>query len=111
SAPNPTAVGLVRSYKLTYANDRSISARSLMTQVQECDGAGVCKPATTFDWEHGDDRFIDTDTGLTDVKPDGSFYQTPSLVTADLDGDGRDDLLYRTSGTRWSYRRSNPLDN
>ncbi|QSQ18773.1 VCBS repeat-containing protein [Pyxidicoccus parkwayensis] len=91
-APNPTAVGLVRSYRLAYVPDAQ-SGLSLLTTFQECDGAGACVRPVSFGWTPGDAGFEETDTGVTDVTQGNSLFWV--LNPIDVDGDGRDDLLYR----------------
>lgn len=87
------------------------SGRSLLQRVQECDAGGVCKAPTRFEWERGLQLFEDIDTtigrnGADDVGwggsprdggAGGSGSQHWAILIADIDGDGRDDLLYRKS--------------
>ena len=138
----------LRRYNLTYDNF-SVSRRSLLGSVQECDGSGICRVPVVFQWElgcgigtltsperigtgcdHGSDAnpspFEDIDLGLPDVmkfSTNSAVWQSVPQVadlwtiqTADIDGDGRDDLLYRvptldSAGsalikTNWVYRLS-----
>jgi hypothetical protein len=44
-----SAVSPLKTYSLGYQRSAS-SNRSLLSSVKECDGAGVCKPSTTFEW-------------------------------------------------------------
>lgn len=79
------AAALVGTYRLTYRND-SITGRSLLSAVTLCDAADACLPATTIDWSLGD---FDVDTVTTGLG-------APNAVgLADVNGDGRDDLLYQ----------------
>ena len=105
--PTQTSSTLLRSYKIRYRND-SVTKRSLVSQVQECDGAGVCLPAKQFDWSPGPgDYYNDTDTHIPvetelDVSRGTPQFpvtdQNPVVQVSDLDGDGRDDIWYRDNG-------------
>jgi RHS repeat-associated protein len=84
---------LLREYRMTYRSD-SITGRSLLSTLAECDGAGACKRPLTFDWSLGSYQFEELDAGESE----------PETVTVtDVDGDGRSDLII---DTRW-LRRSN----
>jgi RHS repeat-associated protein len=84
---------VMHRYRLGYKLGGT-SGRSLLSQVEECDGAGVCFPPMTFEWSAGSgDSFSDVDTGIP-VLMDGSI-DVPVLRIGDLDGDGRDDIDYR----------------
>jgi RHS repeat-associated protein len=92
--PDANTSTLLRSYRLQYRND-SASKRSLLSQVQECDGADVCKPPTRFGWSLGlDDSFSEVGTKLA-VNVD----RDSQSEIGDLDGDGRDDISLRSSLT------------
>nr|WP_253899979.1 RHS repeat-associated core domain-containing protein [Corallococcus carmarthensis] len=61
--PDASGVDVVlRTYTLRYDN-KSISKRSLLREVQECDGLGTCKLPVQFDWEQGSWEFEDKDVG------------------------------------------------
>ncbi|WP_205525665.1 RHS repeat-associated core domain-containing protein [Pyxidicoccus trucidator] len=60
---------VLRSYDFTYVN-MSVSGRSLLSSVQECDGAGICKSPVRFDWQLGSWDFVDKPvTELLDARP------------------------------------------
>ena len=121
----------LRMYKLRY-DTPSVSGRSLLHSIEECDGSSVCRVPVKFRWELGcgigtqfypeqigtgcskysdanANEFEDIDLGLNDVMkyspldpadpfvwqnfPEIADFWT--LQTADINGDGRDDLLYR----------------
>ncbi|WP_338041903.1 RHS repeat-associated core domain-containing protein [Myxococcus eversor] len=111
SAPNPAAVGLVRAYRFTYAQD-SLSNLSLLRTFQDCDGAGACTRPLTFDYTQNDPGFEEVNTGLTDLTQGSTFNgRFWVLNPVDVDGDGRDDLLYRTAYDdvgryKWTLRMS-----
>ncbi|RKH89664.1 hypothetical protein D7Y21_09840 [Corallococcus sp. AB045] len=94
--PNPATPGLLRSYTLTYGL-ATLSQRSRLDAVQECDGTGVCLPGTRFTWTPGDATFTEIDTNIA--------HGEGHLLTGDINGDGRDDLIqgaaffYLSTGT------------
>jgi RHS repeat-associated protein len=103
-------VKLVWSYKLTYCYGEACSAgatirpsrftgRTLLRSVTLCDAQDGCLPPTTFEWN--DETFpgpgqLTTDYEVwssvpTDLPHTREFTR---LTLADLNGDGRDDLVY-----------------
>lgn len=92
--------GLLRSYNLQYRND-SISSRSLLREIQECDGFDVCARPTVFTWELGNLVFKRREQAMTEGVTPGS------LRTLDVNGDGLDDLLYvAMADSKWYFRLS-----
>ncbi|QSQ12250.1 RHS repeat-associated core domain-containing protein [Myxococcus landrumensis] len=106
----PGAIVPWRSYTLKYreVSERSISGRNLLKTVTECDGHNVCKAPTTFSWGMGSDSFTTINTGITDVVANDELPRNDpnypaaytardfwTLQLADVNGDGKDDLLYR----------------
>jgi RHS repeat-associated protein len=88
SGPNPTDISTLWTYTLRYNND-SVSGRSLLHSVKQCDASGLCKPETTFDWEKGASTFTRT-----------QYLSLGSAVKiADLNGDGLPDLISATATT------------
>lgn len=87
---------LVRQYRLAYDDGLSITRRSLLTSLTDCDGAGVCRRPQTFDWSSGSYSFDRSDEGPSQSEP---------VTVVDVDGDGRSDVLTgsrelrRSSGT------------
>ncbi|MCY1015228.1 RHS repeat-associated core domain-containing protein [Pyxidicoccus sp. MSG2] len=122
----------LRYYELTYRND-TITRRSLVKSLSECDGAGVCRDSVDFSYDSGFDCSANPDNDCSDPvvqasdftsmaavelsgsnpvpirdvqswgPPDASWNGEPipgiqdfwTLHTLDINGDGRDDLLYR----------------
>lgn len=120
----------LRSYEFSYRND-TITRRSLLESIFECDGQGVCHDPLEFDYESGFDCGANPDNDcsdpivqaqdfsamtaveivgsslvpITDVKTRGTgtalgqpvpgVQDFWALETLDINGDGRDDLLYR----------------
>jgi RHS repeat-associated protein len=98
---------LLRAYNLAYQSD-PVTGLSRLDQLQECDGYGICKHPTSFQWTNGEAQFqefpIDS---IADVTP-SDWYDWPWLLqAADFNGDGLDDILYRRGGdSRLLYRLS-----
>ncbi|WP_437813338.1 RHS repeat-associated core domain-containing protein [Sorangium sp. So ce1078] len=78
---------LVRRYGLTYEVSET-TRRTLLTEVEECAGDGVCKPPTRFQYSRGEVGFQRI---ATDVARPTSRKASPMLL--DIDGDGLDDLV------------------
>ena len=95
---------LLRDYQLTYRDDSndSISGRSLLGSVTECDHNAVCLKPLEFQWSLGSYEFDEIDSGVTDAAISSST--DGRLEVADIDGDGKDDLLYPTPDNRWMGR-------
>ncbi len=93
-----TTEKLVRDYQLAYGTS-GLTKRSLLNSVKECDGLGVCLPATTFDYNSnaaGTDKFtmnMPTGTGLYDYQGRMRFDAGASLYPVDFDANGLTDLL------------------
>jgi RHS repeat-associated protein len=85
SGPNSTVASTLWTYTLSYTND-SVSGRSLLHSVQQCDAGGTCKPATTFDWEEGASTFSQYVIGY-------GQHQLGAIKIADFNGDGLPDLI------------------
>ncbi|RKH45243.1 RHS repeat-associated core domain-containing protein [Corallococcus sicarius] len=125
----------LREYRFTYQNN-SVSKRSLLATIEECDGKDVCRSPLQFEWEKGlepnpDNNYEKINTGITDVAANGVVYPNDplqsadylgldfwTLQTLDINGDGRDDILYRYTGVMsngvrlppvWRYRLSTGL--
>jgi RHS repeat-associated protein len=94
---------LVRRYSLAYET-KSITKRSLLASLTECDGANVCLPKTSFTWEYGSWDHDVIDTGITDAGV--HLASANRLHVADVDGDGRDDILYPDGQNHWWIRYS-----
>jgi RHS repeat-associated protein len=109
--PDPTESGLLRTYEMSY--QVSNTGRSLLHFLSECDRKHVCKRPTTFNWEPTG-GFTDLLTNISDAMTSGGDRYW-SLQMLDLDGDGRDDVLYRAikpdtadgSTVGWYFRLSN----
>jgi RHS repeat-associated protein len=86
---------VVRRYELTYEAALSSTSKSRLASLQECAGSPLdCVPATSFTYQNGTPGLAsDTNTGV-------SLLTTPFPL--DVNGDGRDDLVYSSSATSGS---------
>jgi hypothetical protein len=99
---------LLREYRLAYRpnSDLTITGRSLLASVTECDGAtpAVCLNALEFEWSGPTSYEFDViDTDITDV---GTPNTALDFVVADVDADGRDDIIYADANQNWKMRYS-----
>lgn len=84
---------LAWSYSFAYLDGGSITGRSLLRSVTLCDAYGGCLPATRFEWSRGAQRYV----RIPDALDEGSGVSGHlSVQLADVDGDGRDDLVSRS---------------
>ena len=98
---------------MSYQN-ASITGRSQLTTVTECDGRasagaadGACKTPLTFTWSQGSPDFTPIDlTDVTDAGTSPNGHGGNRILPVDIDGDGRDDLLYTDADNNWKLRRS-----
>ncbi|MEL6556937.1 MAG: SpvB/TcaC N-terminal domain-containing protein [Bacteroidota bacterium] len=88
---------LIKEYHITYqAEDYNTTGRSLVDQITEKDGKETALPSTTFNWLRGSKiALADTMWGNTsyDVSNNGK-----AQWMVDMNGDGRQDLVYNRSG-------------
>lgn len=81
---------LVRRYEFTYEGALSSTFKSRLASIQECAGPTPdCYPATTFSYQNGT-----SGVGL-EVNTAVSVPTSPYAI--DVNGDGRDDLVYSSS--------------
>jgi RHS repeat-associated protein len=85
----------LREYRLAYPFT-SITGRSLLTSVVECDRDGACKLPLELEWSRGSHEFEETQADL--------FGGGSHLTVGDVDGDARDDLIYMTQESAWVKR-------
>ncbi|MGH7486026.1 MAG: FG-GAP repeat domain-containing protein, partial [bacterium] len=95
---------VVRSYSLSYEPGGGAGGRSRLASIQECAASlSDCLSATTFTWTNA--------TAAFQAQQDPSQTVPAGLLVADLDGDGRDDLIYVSSATSgsgtWRIRKAN----
>jgi len=77
---------LYRSYSFSYELSPTTS-RTLLTEVEECAGDGVCKPPTRFQYHHREAGFAKHTTSIA-----SPTSRKASPILSDIDGDGLDDL-------------------
>src|SRR6185436_16841336 len=70
------------------------TGRSMLENLQECDGNGVCKGGTVFGYTPEAPVFEQIDTGISDLSP-AITENYWILNVGDYNGDGKDDILYR----------------
>jgi RHS repeat-associated protein len=91
------AGAIVRRYDLAYQSTLSSTTRSRLASVTECAGAATadCLPATTFAYQNG------TGGVTTAMNPEiNTNFDVPTTPwPMDVNGDGRDDLVYSSSTT------------
>lgn len=99
---------LLRDYRLAY-DLGDASGRPLLVSVTACDGTAStarCMDPTTFTYTGNDAASAKpvwdaTVTGDVDVNFTTDIAKTGSLQFADLNGDGRDDMLFWARGQWW----------
>ena len=86
---------MMRYYALTYGTSSSGSGFQQFKQIQECrdSSKAVCFPATTFAWSQANYSYI---AGTTQSGP--SFQNLVGYKIGDVDGDGRQDVVYAVDG-------------
>jgi len=89
----------LHEYDFTYEPTPSAATgRSLLHEVKECDEAGTCARSTVFDWTRNDNQF---DLMPTPVSVSQDIIARP-WATGDLDGDGRDDIVWVANPATYS---------
>ncbi|WP_186404734.1 FG-GAP-like repeat-containing protein [[Actinomadura] parvosata] len=92
--PQDGAAELLRQYKLRYQSN-SITRRSLLSSVTECDRDQKCKVPLPFEYSLGSYSFE-----TIDVDDDVAVGNAPSVSVVDVNGDGRNDLLLDHNGRK-----------
>ncbi|RKH06292.1 hypothetical protein D7V97_22750 [Corallococcus sp. CA053C] len=122
----PTGMGqtrsLLRSYTLAYRYDGlpnepngSAAGSSTLGEVTECDGSNICRNPFHFTYAPSLDPNgwgnIWNYALTTDTPNPGAYDNLQAFLGADVNADGRDDLVYRkrvgTSAVQWFVRYSN----
>ncbi len=92
AGPSTESMQTLRSYTFQYDTEPRNNL-SFLHSVQECDGASVCKAPSVFHYTPYDIDFVaQPDPQITDIAGVGKF--------GDLNGDGKDDVVYRTAPDR-----------
>jgi len=103
SVASKNGATVLRKYDLTYEDELAAgtyvpsgSNDDRLTAVQECrpraGSADVCLPATTFDWSEA--RFGFSAPTTAGILKHGRIQEFEGMKFADIDGDGRQDLLW-----------------
>lgn len=97
-APNPESTETIWSYALEYAlPEESPSGRSLLARVRKVDAQGESLWAKEFDWalhQRPQFEFHSFANELSEDATTESSFPEPAVLPVDVDGDGRDELLY-----------------
>ncbi len=88
--------GLVKEYRLTYDTSPT-TGHSRVTELVECDALGVCLDPTTFSWHDGGGGFDDVAAPAEDPVPGVYASDLAASVFADINGNGRHELLFASS--------------
>ncbi len=88
-----------RFYQLAYTTSTAGSGLDTLTSFQECTNSGktVCLPATTFDWSDGEYEYATNE--YPNNWPTGSLSKFEGFKMGDVDGDGRQDVVYLKDGS------------
>ncbi|MFK4149307.1 FG-GAP-like repeat-containing protein [Streptomyces sp. NPDC004065] len=101
-APNPVTQQMVSKYVLSYGPPGA-EDRSLLTSIEQCAGAGGCLWKKNFDWSLTTRQPTFTNKMIGTASPPaqsgGDRASAASLVVADLNGDGLDDIALNQGGT------------
>ncbi len=87
----------IREYRLTYGEQSNATQRSLIRNITECSfrsGSAICLPATSFDWHDSATEFDVKKVWAQTDNSKRSYYPV-----ADLDGDGRKEVLISDSAS------------
>ncbi|MBL4621077.1 MAG: FG-GAP repeat protein [Immundisolibacteraceae bacterium] len=81
----------IKDYQVSYTTSALSSARSQVASITECDQAGNCLPAATFDWLAGSAGFDSNNTAVN--IPTGDWKTKYALIGGDYNGDGIEDFI------------------
>jgi RHS repeat-associated protein len=111
SGPNGLgSTPILKRYKFTYDTKAFpngptiITGDRVLSSISECDPNDVCKKPTTIEWEPGSLDYTGVSLGASDANLTGygsaeygyDYSESYARVLAtDVDGDGRDDVIYR----------------
>ncbi|MBX3704369.1 MAG: VCBS repeat-containing protein [Steroidobacteraceae bacterium] len=86
---------LLRRYELNYQPALTATGRSRLASLQECGAGGTdCLAPTTFDWTDTTPGFGAAGAVSAAIPGSTSLPAHQLINTADVNGDGRDDLVY-----------------
>ncbi|AGP41251.1 FG-GAP-like repeat-containing protein [Sorangium cellulosum] len=90
---------LFRRYDLAYTQSKG-SGQSLLEAVTECTW-GACKRPTRFGWSEAEAGFVGATDATADT-PKADEHLASQVVVMDMNGDGRDDVVYPDM-ERWNF--------
>ena len=105
-APNPVTAAPIRRYHLEYEESPATN-RPRLYYVQECDISNICKRRTQFAYSTSSTTFRRVPTSITGEQLSGrtlaeyddyQFSLWAGISAGDVNGDGRDDIVYRPGG-------------
>lgn len=99
---NPGKLTQVKEYTFGYKQS-TITGRSLLINVKECDGAGNCLPETDFSYTHGGKAILGPDVLSMHPPLDGPGNDGKDVWPGDFNGDGWSDIVYRNSSRTTLY--------
>ncbi|MGE6763456.1 RHS repeat-associated core domain-containing protein [Corallococcus interemptor] len=101
--PAPVAEGKLKTYRFKYRTGYHVREyASLLTALSECDGQGVCKEDLSFGYDIPPLEMRNQEVKFTFSGRVGR----KQCYFGDLDGDGRDDVIYGAGDDRYYYRLS-----
>ena len=90
---------MLRRYDLTYEAALSSGGRSRLASIKECGAGGTdCMASTTFEWQDGIAGTSAVNAFSAQVPVQVAMPHEQAWNLADIDGDGRNDILW-ASGT------------
>jgi RHS repeat-associated protein len=91
----------VKEYRLAY-DATPATTRSRLVSLEECASDGVCLPKTTFAWTGYSKNLLGAGSGVKNLGG-ADVNDFKSFTVADIDGDGRSDLVRRYGGSNTGH--------